>query len=184
MEFRLRQVSNSDTTLSYNGQNHNLGPHHMLENVALFWLANLQRGKGNTFTDFELPIIEIDWRTHELEEVLEESISVAQSLPLSVSDFNGEILLRGLSHFNNGLNSIYYKFILGEDGRLHLKRSFRDYPERVQEEILSLDPNNTANLARQYARFIAEGDYGRFRAEMRFLVKKLEEYGGEIKPSD
>ncbi|MFQ5531592.1 MAG: hypothetical protein ACE5ES_03175 [Candidatus Nanoarchaeia archaeon] len=177
MEFRFTQTSHRDTIIHYDGQQHNLSPHHILENTALFWLANLQRGRGNIFEDLDFSQPEINWDTRELEELLETATFLVQTLPLPIESFNHEMLREGFSYFNNGPNSIFYQFKLEEDSILYLRRKFRDYPKRGEETILALNASDTANLAKSYVQFVSEEEgYGRFQDEIQVLVNRLGEY--------
>ncbi len=122
-----------DVTLNLAGEYYNLGYNYTSKFPFVPWLHNLQVSGKNIFKDIDIPTEKETW-DGELEELINDTLSLSHRLPLPPSDFNQELVMLGVGMFYAGNNRTSYLWQLEREGNLCLLQQSKSILQFLQED--------------------------------------------------
>ncbi|MFH1425178.1 MAG: hypothetical protein ABIG28_00400 [archaeon] len=157
----------------------NWGYNHIFRLPAFLWVAHLQATRRNLFKTRRLPnpyYRAEGGDSHEVEDVIRDTLGLAEKLPIDIGSFNLETQLARLSDFSDGTNRTSYLFSLAEDNSLTLTAR---YQEKTKDQIcLSLNPKERTSLLWAYLNFMGrEERLEGCRSRMKNVFTELREFG-------
>jgi len=122
-----------DVTLDLAGECYNLGYNYTSKFPLVPWLYNLQVSGKNLFKDLSI-IAEEETLDRDLEELVNNTLSLSHRLPVSLNDFNQELSILRIKGFYSGNNRTSYLWQLEKEGNLCLLQQNKCVLQLSQEE--------------------------------------------------